>query len=171
MNKKTAAIRIAAAVALLIALAVGIWFLLRGCDSSAPSDSASITTVATPPTLGEITKAPNTTTSGLDTDEQPSASTTAPETTETPVTEPDPQTCSHNYGAWQTTTEATFTEEGAKARTCSLCQHTETEVIALAKHNFGSWKTTTAATCVTAGSQSHTCSACGKSESSTIKAT
>lgn len=87
------------------------------------------------------------------------------------MTAPDPQPCSHSYGSWQTTAEATCSEEGTKTRTCSLCQYTETEVIALAKHNFGSWKTTTAATCVTAGSQSHTCSICGKTESSAINAT
>ena len=67
----------------------------------------------------------------------------------------------HNMGNWTTTKEATCTEDGSKSRTCSKCDHTETEVIAATGHNHV--PTVTAPDCVNGGYTTYTCSVCGNS--------
>ena len=62
--------------------------------------------------------------------------------------------CTHNWGEWQTKTQATCTQEGAKERKCTLCEETESDKIAMLAHSWVS------ATC----SAPKTCSVCAITE-------
>lgn len=50
------------------------------------------------------------------------------------------ETQDHNYGAWTTTKTATCYQDGARQRTCSVCQYTQTEAITTRpSHAYGNW--------------------------------
>ena len=50
----------------------------------------------------------------------------------------------HAYGEWSVTKPATETEEGSKARDCTVCDHVQTETIPMLEHEHGihdeTWK-------------------------------
>ena len=50
----------------------------------------------------------------------------------------------HAYGEWRVTKPATETEEGSKARDCTVCDHVQTETIPMLEHEHGihdeTWK-------------------------------
>ena len=50
----------------------------------------------------------------------------------------------HSYGDWRETKPATETEEGSKARDCTVCDHVQTETIPMLEHEHGihdeTWK-------------------------------
>lgn len=62
--------------------------------------------------------------------------------------------CTHTWGEWQTKTQATCTQEGAKERKCTLCEETENDKIAMLAHSWVS------ATC----KAPKTCSVCAITE-------
>ena len=51
-------------------------------------------------------------------------------------TETEPLGCVHSFGNWAEIKPATCLEEGVQERTCSLCQETESETIALLAHTY-----------------------------------
>ena len=70
--------------------------------------------------------------------------------------------CSHSFGEWEITTEATCTEDGVKQRVCTICKATETEAIATAGHQLTKTDAK-AATCIEEGNtEYYTCSVCKK---------
>ena len=48
----------------------------------------------------------------------------------------------HAYGEWRVTKPATETEEGSKARDCTVCDYVQTETIPMLKHDhsYGDWQ-------------------------------
>ena len=48
----------------------------------------------------------------------------------------------HAYGEWRVTKPATETEEGSKARDCTVCDYVQTETIPMLKHehSYGDWQ-------------------------------
>ena len=48
----------------------------------------------------------------------------------------------HAYGKWRVTKPATETEEGSKARDCTVCDYVQTETIPMLKHehSYGDWQ-------------------------------
>ena len=78
----------------------------------------------------------------------------------------------HSYGEYSVTKAATCTEDGSKARTCSVCGNVDTAVITKLGHDYASTFTVDkAATCIEAGSKSKHCSRCNsKSEITSIPA-
>ena len=48
----------------------------------------------------------------------------------------------HNFGEWRVTKPATETEEGSKARDCTVCDHVQTEIIPMLEHehSYGDWQ-------------------------------
>ena len=75
-----------------------------------------------------------------------------------------PEYCSHDWGKWKVTREATCTEKGKRERTCKICGTTQTETIKATGHTWGKWKVTQEATCVKKGSRTRTCKVCGERE-------
>ena len=75
----------------------------------------------------------------------------------------------HAYGEWETTKEASCTEEGTKVRRCS-CLEQETETIPATGHSFGAWVVVKEPTNTEAGKKVRICF-CGVQESETIPAT
>ena len=67
----------------------------------------------------------------------------------------------HDMGQWKTTREPTCTEKGAKERTCSRCDYTETEEISAKGHNYTA--AVTEPTCEAGGYTTHACTNCGHS--------
>ena len=76
----------------------------------------------------------------------------------------------HSWSEWQTVNEATCTENGSSARTCSDCGETETKAINASGHTFGEWSVTTNPTCTEDGSSARTCSNCDATETKAINA-
>ena len=95
----------------------------------------------------------------------------------------------HAYGEWRVTKPATETEEGSKARDCTVCDYVQTETIPMLKHEhsygdwqkdktqhwkecrcgkktevgnhtYGEWKITKEPTTTETGSRERTCSTC-----------
>ena len=95
----------------------------------------------------------------------------------------------HAYGEWRVTKPATETEEGSKARDCTVCDHVQTETIPMLEHEhiygdwqsndtqhwkecrcgekievgdhtYGEWKITKEPTTTETGSRERTCSTC-----------
>ena len=95
----------------------------------------------------------------------------------------------HAYGEWSVTKPATETEEGSKARDCTVCDHVQTETIPMLEHEhiygdwqsndtqhwkecrcgekievgdhtYGEWKITKEPTTTETGSRERTCSTC-----------
>ena len=78
--------------------------------------------------------------------------------------------CSHSYGAWTITTQATCTDVGYKYRTCSNCNKTESENIPAVGHNYSEeWTVTKEATCSEYGERKHLCTVCGEPENDTVE--
>ncbi|MGN0767763.1 MAG: InlB B-repeat-containing protein, partial [Christensenellales bacterium] len=67
----------------------------------------------------------------------------------------------HNFGAFETVSEATCTTEGLKKRVCSVCEDEDTEIIPALGHNYDTqWTVDVDPTCTAAGSKSRHCSRC-----------
>lgn len=71
------------------------------------------------------------------------------------------QFCSHSWGKWKVTEEATCTETGKRVRTCKICGKKQSETIKKLAHSYGSWKITEEATCSEEGTRVRTCKNCG----------
>jgi hypothetical protein len=83
----------------------------------------------------------------------------APATKEITVTVEE---CTHSWGDWTVTKNATCKEAGKKQCTCSICGENKTEIIPkLTTHTYGDWETVTEATCKAAGLERRTCAVCG----------
>ena len=67
----------------------------------------------------------------------------------------------HDYGEWETVTEATCTTDGSQKRVCKVCGNEETQVIAAPGHNYE--KVVISPTCTGQGCTIHTCSVCNES--------
>lgn len=76
--------------------------------------------------------------------------------------------CSHEWGAWTTTKEATCSAKGTKERTCSLCSKTETADIETIDHTWGEWKVDTEPTCEMNGTKVRECTVCGADDAQPI---
>ena len=103
----------------------------------------------------------------------------------------------HAYGEWRVTKPATETEEGSKARDCTVCDHVQTEIIPMLEHEhsygdwqkdetqhwkecrcgektevgnhtFGDWTITKEPTTTETGSRERTCSVCKYTQEETI---
>ncbi len=79
----------------------------------------------------------------------------------------------HTYGDWSMTKGATTTENGERVRTCSVCGHTQKEVIpAFGKtecsHSYGEWTIFIQPTKADDGQCIHICSICGHVETKAI---
>lgn len=83
-----------------------------------------------------------------------------------------PTADSHVYGAWYVVNAATCTKDGSKRRDCTLCGHSETEVIAATgnTHTIDESNITVveAATCLKEGKGTTPCTSCGESVEVTI---
>ena len=69
--------------------------------------------------------------------------------------------CSHSFGGWTVTANATCSAPGSRARTCSLCGITDTETIPATGHSYQS--AVTAPTCTDSGYTTYLCTVCGHS--------
>lgn len=76
----------------------------------------------------------------------------------------------HSYGAYETTKEATCTEEGTQRSICKSCGTARTRTIEKKEHTIGEWYTTKEATCTATGIQRRKCSKCSYYETKTIPA-
>ena len=103
----------------------------------------------------------------------------------------------HAYGEWSVTKPATETEEGSKARDCTVCDHVQTETIPklehehsyddwqkdeiqhwkecrcgekteVGNHTFGDWTITKEPTTTETGSRERTCSTCNYKDRETL---
>lgn len=74
----------------------------------------------------------------------------------------------HSYGAYETTKEATCTEEGTQRSICKSCGAARTRTIEKKEHTIGEWYTTKAATCTATGTQRQECSKCSYYKTKTI---
>lgn len=72
----------------------------------------------------------------------------------------------HSFSEWQTTKEATCTENGYQQRIC-ICGENQERTITAAGHSFGQWTNIKKASCIESGYNMRYC-VCGKSESQTI---
>lgn len=72
--------------------------------------------------------------------------------------------CSHDWGKWKITKEATCTEKGKRERTCRICGKKQTETIKATGHDWSKWKVTKEATCIKKGERTRTCRVCGQRE-------
>ena len=103
----------------------------------------------------------------------------------------------HAYGDWRVTKPATETEEGSRARDCTVCDYVQTETIPMLEHEhsygdwqkdetqhwkecrcgektevgnhtFGDWTITKEPTTTETGSRERTCSVCKYTQEETI---
>lgn len=79
--------------------------------------------------------------------------------TQTKQTNPTAAT-GHSYGEWEILTEPTCSAIGAKKRVCSVCNHEETETIAINPdaHGYGEWTVTRPSTLTEFGEEQRVCS-------------
>ena len=68
----------------------------------------------------------------------------------------------HEYGEWETITEATCTEEGLRSRTCTICGNKESEAIEKTDHDLTDWIVKKSADCTESGSKIKKCKRCGE---------
>ena len=76
----------------------------------------------------------------------------------------------HSFGDWTITKEPTEEAEGSKEKSCSVCEHKVTEVIAKLEHThtFGEWKVTKEPTEDAKGSKERVCDICKCKETAEI---
>ena len=67
--------------------------------------------------------------------------------------------CSHSWTSYETTKEATCTEDGEQERYCTKCGESQIKVIK-AGHKWGSWVVTRESTCVVQGQEERECTVC-----------
>ncbi len=66
----------------------------------------------------------------------------------------------HIYGDWYVEQETTCTENGQRRRDCTVCDHSEQEVIPATGHSFGDWYESVAPTTTTFGEERRDCQNC-----------
>ncbi len=64
---------------------------------------------------------------------------------------------SHNYGSYQTVTDASCETDGTQRRVCKVCNRRQVSSIPATGHSWGEWKVTTKPTCSTKGVQTRVC--------------
>lgn len=76
----------------------------------------------------------------------------------------------HEWGEWETTTEATCTKEGVATRKCKTCGNLdkETQVIKALGHDWGEGTVKAEATCAAEGKTEYTCSRCKETKTEPI---
>ena len=76
----------------------------------------------------------------------------------------------HTFGDWTITKEPTEEAEGSQEKSCSVCEHKVTEVIAKLEHThtFGEWKVTKEPTEEAKGSKERVCDVCKHKETAEI---
>ena len=127
---------------LLLTLPLFVFPAAAGDGQSTDNTTATTATQATQPPPETQPTTPTT---------QPTTPETQPTTPSTqPSTEPtvSPATCTHSYGAWNTS-------EGSHSRTCTKCGHTDS-----AGHSWYSETVTVAPTCKDAGGSAKVCTVC-----------
>lgn len=70
----------------------------------------------------------------------------------------------HTYGEWYVANAATCTENGERRRDCTVCNHSETEVIPATGHSFGQWYESIAPTTTSYGQERRDCQNCNHHE-------
>ena len=78
--------------------------------------------------------------------------------------------CSHEWGKWQITKEATCTKKGSRYRLCNKCGIRDEQTIKATGHEWGKWKVTKEATCAREGTRTRTCKVCGEKQKETYYA-
>lgn len=76
----------------------------------------------------------------------------------------------HEWGEWETTTEATCTKDGVATRKCKTCGNLdkETQVIKALGHDWGKGTVKAGATCAAEGKKEYTCSRCKETKTEPI---
>ncbi|MGM9666325.1 MAG: leucine-rich repeat domain-containing protein [Eubacteriales bacterium] len=74
----------------------------------------------------------------------------------------------HTYGEWTVIKDATCKDVGTKIHTCTVCNHTEIEEIAIKTEHTGNWSVIKEATCKETGVNMRTCTVCGNIETEEI---
>ena len=76
----------------------------------------------------------------------------------------------HEWGEWETTTEATCTKDGVATRKCKTCGNLdkETQVIKALGHDWGKGTVKAEATCAAEGKKEYTCSRCKETKTEPI---
>ena len=75
----------------------------------------------------------------------------------------------HQWSEWQSSKEATCTQDGTNIRICDGCGENQSMLIKSTGHTFGEWNTTKEASCTQNGSSERKC-ACGEKETQTTSA-
>ena len=76
--------------------------------------------------------------------------------------------CTHVYGEWVVTKEASCTEAGSRYHVCTRCGNKVTETIKANGHKWNeAYTIDKEATCTENGSESHHCTVCGESDAAT----
>lgn len=74
----------------------------------------------------------------------------------------------HEFGPWETVSEATCTEAGARKHSCSVCGAERTESLPALGHAWGEGVVTTEPTVSTEGAKTFTCGRCGVARTESI---
>ena len=68
----------------------------------------------------------------------------------------------HTPGTWQTSKQATCTEEGEESTACTICGETITRTVDKIPHNVEEWELVKDPTCTVVGEEKGVCSECGQ---------
>ncbi|MBO4688007.1 MAG: hypothetical protein J5636_05790 [Clostridiales bacterium] len=68
----------------------------------------------------------------------------------------------HKPGSWQTTKQATCTEEGEESSACTICGETITRNVDKIPHNVEQWEIVKDPTCTVVGEEKGVCTECGQ---------
>lgn len=74
----------------------------------------------------------------------------------------------HDFGPWETVSEATCTEEGARKHACAVCGAERTEALPALGHAWGEGVVTAEPTANTEGERTFTCGRCGVTRTESI---
>lgn len=80
----------------------------------------------------------------------------------------DPKPCKHSYTG-KVTLQPTCVRPGTEEFTCSLCQHTYTEPVAVCAHSYSGETVVKASTCMEQGVKESSCTVCGEKKTETIE--
>jgi len=76
----------------------------------------------------------------------------------------------HEFGEWEVITEATCTQQGVQAATCSRCGEEHIEYIPASGHDYSDWTVTQEPTCTESGLEETVCSRCHDTQTNIIPA-
>lgn len=84
--------------------------------------------------------------------------------------EPISDYCAHKWDSGVVTKDATCTEKGEIAYTCTVCGEKRIEETEASGHEWGEWQTVQEATCTEQGTKERTCSRCSETEMEKVPA-